>query len=150
MVGTVCYIDLLGFSFLTANPDKNKYQKIILRYIKGLHKYISQAIEKTNIKYCILSDSVFLYAENDVDTLLYVLTRIFRNCISMGVLLRAGLAYGEYSFIKTKMDSNTIFGAAVTKAVALEKKGKGCRIFIDVDLPAKSTLIKVSSNIFMP
>jgi hypothetical protein len=32
----------------------------------------------------------------------------------------------------------------------LEKKGKGCRIFIDVDLPAKSTLIKVSSNIFMP
>ncbi|MFP3041057.1 hypothetical protein LQZ19_04445 [Treponema primitia] len=150
MIGTVCYIDLLGFSFLTANPDKGKYQKIIYRYIKNLHKYISQAIEKTNIRYCILSDSVFLYVEKDVDILLYALTRIFRNCISSGVLLRAGLAYGEYNFIETKIDSNNIFGVAVTKAVSLEKKGKGCRIFIDADLPSKSALINLDPKIFIP
>jgi hypothetical protein len=78
------------------------------------------------------------------------LARIFRNCISSGVLLRAGLAYGEYNFIETKIDSNTIFGTAVTKAVSLEEKGKGCRIFIDMDLPGKSKIINLNPNIFMP
>jgi hypothetical protein len=146
----VCYIDLLGFSQLTANPDIKNNQKIISRYIKNLHKYIYQAIEKTDIKYCILSDSVFLYIENNLDILLFSLARIFRNCINSGVLLRAGMAYGEYNFIKTNIATNNIYGIAVTKAVLLENKGKGCRIFIDDNLPKESNVMRLNSEIFLP
>jgi hypothetical protein len=127
MEGTVCYIDLLGFSDLTANPEIINNQRIINRYIKNLHKYVFQAVENTNgkIQYCILSDSVFLFCENSINEILFALSRIFRNCINSGVLLRAGMAYGEYDFIKTKMEARNIYGAAVTKAVSLEKKRKG-------------------------
>lgn len=150
MKGTVCFIDLLGFSQLTANPDIKNNQEIISRYIKNLHKYIYQAIEQTNIKYCILSDSVFLYVEKEIDVLLFALAKIFRNCINSGVLLRAGMSYGEYNFIKTDIETNNIYGIAVTKAVSLEKKGKGCRIFIDDNLPKESSLIQLNPNIFLP
>lgn len=150
MEGTVCYIDLLGFSQLTANPEIKNHKEIISRYIKSLHKYIFQAIEKTNIKYCILSDSVFLYVENDLDIFLFAMASIFRNCINSGVLLRAGMAYGEYNFIKTNIETNNIYGIAVTKSVCLEKKGKGCRIFIDEDLPKESKLMRNNVKIFLP
>jgi len=148
MIGSVCYIDLLGFSDLTKNPEMKNRQKIILRYIKNLHKYIKQATENTRIRYCILSDSAFLYVENDVNSLLFAVARIFRNCICAGVLLRAGLAYGEYNFIETAIETNNIFGVAVTKAVAFEKKGKGCRVFTDNDLPAESNLMDFNPNVF--
>jgi len=150
MEGTVCFIDLLGFSQLTANPDIINNQKIICRYIKNLHKYIYQAIEKTNIKYCIISDSVFLYAEKEIDVLLFAMAKIFRNCLNSGVLLRAGMSYGEYNFIKSNIKTNNIYGIAVTKAVSLEKKGKGCRIFIDEDLPKESGLTHLNPDIFLP
>ena len=150
MVGTVCYIDLLGFSYLTANPEIKKRQGIASRYVKNLHKYIKQSTENTNIKYCILSDSVFLFVENELDIMLFALTRIFRNCICAGVLLRAGIAFGEYNFIKTDIETKNIFGAAVTKAVSMEKLGKGCRIFVHDELPNKSTLLSFNPNIFVP
>jgi hypothetical protein len=147
MKGYVCYIDLLGFSFLTTSPEIKNNQKIIHRYIKNLHKYCSQAIENTVINHCILSDSVFLFIENGLYILLLALARIFRNCISSGVLLRAGLTYGEYNYIKTEMDSKNIFGEAVTRAVSLEKIGKGCRIFIDDDLLKNDDLMNYNHNI---
>jgi len=150
MEGTVCFIDLLGFSQLTANPDIKNNQEIICRYIKNLHKYIYQATVQTNIKYCILSDSVFLYVEKEIAVLLFALAKIFRNCINSGVLLRAGMSYGEYNFIKTNIETNNIYGIAVTKAVSLEKKGKGCRIFIDEDLPKESALMQLNPDIFLP
>jgi hypothetical protein len=105
-----------------------------------LHKHIFHETNGTSVEYCVISDSVFLFIEKEVDSLLYVTANIFRNCIASGILLRAGMAYGEYNFIKTKIETKNIYGMAVTKAVAKEQTGKGCRIFIDEDLPKRSKL----------
>lgn len=54
-----------------------------------------------------------------------------------GILCRGGLAYGE---ILESDDSNQmghfILGDAVTRAVELEGKAKGCRVLIDDELPS--------------
>jgi hypothetical protein len=150
MTGSVCYIDLLGFSYLTKN-SKNKYiQKIIDKYISNLHTNIYNAILKTNIKFSVISDSVFLFTENGCDELIIALPEIFRSCTNSGILLRGGLSYGEYKIIKTKLTEINIYGEAVTRAVKLESSGKGCRIFIDQNIPAECTVLEYNPDIFKP
>ena len=82
--------------------------------------------------------------------MLFAAAKIFRNCINSGVLPRAGISYGEYNFIKTNFNTNNIYGIAVTKAVSLERKGKGCRIFIDDNLQKESKVFISNTEIFLP
>jgi hypothetical protein len=148
MIGTVAYIDLLGFSSLTQHIQEKKYKKIINRYINGLHKIIKNAIRNSSIKFNVISDSVFLYIENQCDDLLFALSRIFRDCIIAGILLRCGVSYGEYNIVKTILSDDNIFGEAVTNAVNNEKKGKGCRIFIDTNIPNKGSAFEFNKAVF--
>jgi len=151
MIGSVCYIDLLGFSYLTDHSDDVKNKTIINRYISCLHDIICKAINGTNISYSIISDAVFLYSENECDQLIFALPKIFRQCITNGILLRAGLSYGEYTVTTTALSDNNIYGEAVTRAVKLEKNGKGCRIFIDQEIPSQcSNIFPYNSDIFKP
>jgi len=149
MIGPVCYIDLLGFSYLTDHSDDIKIKAIIERYISYLHNIIYKAIEGTNINVSVISDAVFLYTENKCDQLLFSLPQIFRQCITSGILLRAGLSYGEFSITTTELSANNIYGEAVTRAVKLEKSGKGCRIFMDQNIPAQcSDIFLYNQEIF--
>jgi hypothetical protein len=149
MIGPVCYIDLLGFSYLTDHSDDINIKAIIERYISHLHYNIYKAIEGTNINVSVISDAVFLYTENECDQLIFSLPQIFRQCITCGILLRAGLSYGEFSITTTNLSVNNIYGEAVTRAVKLEKSGKGCRIFMDQNIPAKcSNIFSYNQEIF--
>lgn len=148
--GAVCFIDLLGFSYLTKKPSIKDNQIIIKRYIKVLHQSIDEAIAHKGIDFVVLSDSVFLFSENRVDDILIALSTIFRKCLVKGVLLRAGLAYGEYDYTETQLAKKNIYGKAVTKAVEYEGNGKGCRIFTDSEFPSNSQLFNQYSNIFEP
>ena len=59
--------------------------------------------------------------------------------IKSGVLCRGGIAYGnivEPDRVNTSL-GRFVLGEAATKAVDMEKSGKGCRIFSDVDLPSE-------------
>jgi hypothetical protein len=148
MKGAVCYIDLLGFSYLTNCSSDEYIQDIINRYISNLHKIIHKAIDNKNINYCVISDSVFLFSENDCDEILLVIPEIFRYCILNGVLVRAGLAYGEFKITKTELSEINIYGEAVTSAVKNESKGKGCRVFIDQNIPSMCRIFENNSDIF--
>lgn len=148
--GAVCYIDLLGFSYLTRNVNNKKNEPIIRRYIKTFHNAVYESLRKTKIHHVILSDAIFLYTDTEIDNLLFSLSQIFRTCIMKGVLLRGGMTYGEYDVLSTKLLGNNIFGSAVTKAVEYEKSGKGCRIFIDSDFPTHCELFNESSVLFTP
>jgi hypothetical protein len=46
---------------VTANPNIKSRQIIINRYLRNLHKNVTEAIKGTNINYCVLSDSIFLF-----------------------------------------------------------------------------------------
>jgi len=151
MKGSVCYIDLLGFSYLTDHSYDDNNKIIINRYVSCLHNIIHKAIFGTNINTSVISDAVFLYSENECDKLMLALPSIFRQCIANGILLRAGLSYGEYSITKTELSENNIYGEAVTRAVKLEKNGKGCRIFIDEEIPSRcSKTFPYNPEIFRP
>jgi hypothetical protein len=150
MTGSVCYVDLLGFSYLTKKSKEKYFQKIIDKYISNLHENIYNAIKNTNIRYSVMSDSVFLFDEDGCDALIMVLPKIFRNCINSGILLRGGLSHGEYKITKTKLTEVNIYGDAVTRAVKLENSGKGCRIFIDQNIPSQCTVLTYNPNIFKP
>jgi len=150
MIGSVCYVDLLGFSYLTKKSKEIHFRKIIDKCILNLHENIHNAIQNTKIKYSVLSDSVFLFTEDECDALIITLPKIFRNCINSGILLRGGLSYGEYEIRKTKLTEINIYGDAVTRAVKLENSGKGCRIFIDQDIPAQCKALPCNPEIFMP
>ena len=114
-----------------------------------MHNIIYKAIQGTNINVSVISDAVFLYTENKCDQLIFSLPQIFRQCITNGVLLRAGLSYGEYTITTTELSVNNIYGEAVTRAVKLEKSGKGCRIFMDQNIPAQcSNIFTYNSEIF--
>lgn len=132
--GFVCYIDLLGFSSLT-NENSQLSNDEIKRKLAVFHFIIKKQISR-KIYYSVISDSVFIYSTVSSKVFLTSLANIFRKCLERGILLRAGLDYGDYSVLRTKLFKNNIFGKAVTNAVALEKKGKGCRIFIDANFPS--------------
>jgi hypothetical protein len=149
MTGPVCYIDLLGFSYLTDRSDDINIKAIIERYVSYLHNIIYKVIEGTNINVSVISDAVFLYTENKCDQLIFSLPQIFRQCITNGILLRAGLSYGEFSITTTELSANNIYGEAVTRAVKLEKSGKGCRIFMDQNIPVQcSDIFLFNQEIF--
>jgi hypothetical protein len=149
MVGPVCFIDLLGFSYLTDHSDDINIKDIIKRYISNFHNIIYKAIKGKNINVSVISDAVFLYTENKSDQLIFSLPQIFRQCITSGILLRAGLSYGEFAITTTELSVNNIYGEAVTRAVKLEKNGKGCRIFMDQNIPAQcSNIFSYNQEIF--
>jgi hypothetical protein len=147
MTGLVCYIDLLGVSYLTGRLEKSESEPKISWYIKKLHKYIYEAIEGTDIKYSVLSDSVFLTTTAEFDDMFFAVSKIFRNCIYSGILLRAGLSYGEFKTIPTELNPRNLQGKAVTKACQLERMGKGCRIFIDKSISLESNICKQNEHI---
>jgi hypothetical protein len=80
------------------------------------------------------------------------------SSVSVGLLSRAGIAYGEIVEPNkiNRAIGQFILGSAVTRAVGLEKAGKGCRVFIDDTIhehsmslhnsPFKNGAVKVLKN----
>jgi hypothetical protein len=61
------------------------------------------------------------------------------DLIEVGIFCRGGIAYGnivEPDRVNTRL-GKFILGEAATKAVDLERSGKGCCIFSDVELPSE-------------
>jgi hypothetical protein len=100
-----------------------------LREVMNAHKTISVAQ---------LSDSAFLWSE-DLEGLSNAVRAMMWACIRRHLFCRAGLAYGEI----VQPDSTHIqlgqfvLGAAATHAVALERSGKGCRIFTEPEFVSR-------------
>lgn len=154
--GTVLFVDILGFGALTkeefvVSPDTidGFYS---LYHVNGLNSEsvspnqliaawtLSTFRESLNflslaypgIHIAQLSDCAFIWSEDHAQVLKATHLLMWRLTAS-GILARGGLASGSIVVHKDASPQlgKFILGDAVTRAVALEGKGKGCRIFTD-------------------
>jgi len=177
-VGVVLYLDLLGFSVLTNNNislnssdynpwlgdgcDQKQTRKRI--YYKNADLAFSILLEVRNllkklsdilgVKYQMVSDSIFVWSDNPTKMISFA-SRFMTSAIKNGIFCRGGIAYGEILDEKNGFQTGSfLLGDAVTKAVSLEKKSKGCRIFFDSKLPRISSIYSsynsILKDIFVP
>ncbi|WP_146166116.1 hypothetical protein [Pseudomonas baetica] len=101
-----------------------------LTSIAGSHK---------DLKVAQLSDCAYIWSENVV-AVLDAARSFMWDSVGVGLLSRGGIAYGEIvepSKVNRSI-GHFVLGSAVTRAVGLEKSGKGCRVFIDDIIYEKS------------
>ena len=141
MLGCICYLDLLGMSYFTKVEEDSFTMDYIEKLIVDYHVVIENNInENIDIKYTVISDSVFLYLEckeseyEKILLFLITISSIFRDLIKKEILIRAGISFGNFYMKNTKLNDKNIYGEAVTKAVNLESTGKGARIFANSKL----------------
>lgn len=158
--GAVFFVDILGFGALTKKKikledidyeawnktdEEKSNQFFAMNILKTFRSSLTLIHKKySNVKVAQLSDCAFIWSENIIEVVLFA-NNLMASCIENGILCRGGLAYGE---ILESDDSNQmghfILGDAVTRAVELEGKAKGCRVLIDDELP--SALYKFDKN----
>lgn len=150
VAGVVFYVDVLGVSQLTkelisiknhphieGDGSKNINQYVAAWILKEFRKALVSINRKyKNISIAQLSDSAFLWSENS-EIILWGAAELMWKLLPKGLLCRGGIAFGEIICPIDEANSlgKFITGSAVTRAVELEKKGKGCRIFSDTDFP---------------
>ncbi|WP_426234811.1 hypothetical protein [Pseudomonas sp. TWP3-2] len=147
--GAVFFVDMLGVGALTQNlipldeqdfnawrmetsplPSANLFCgrlltefRSCLAKVKGSHR---------QVKIAQLSDCAYMWSDNVLDVLEAARTFMWGS-VSAGLLSRGGLSYGEIVEPDkiNRAIGQFVLGGAVTRAVGLEKAGKGCRVFID-------------------
>lgn len=152
--GAVLFVDILGIGALTtskvqivgpqdfealswstnlAASNQTFCAVLLSKFRRNLMK-----VERKEIKIAQLSDCAFIWSE-DLDELLEVTRQLFWLNTYSGVLTRGGMTFGQI----VEPDSTAsrigqfVCGEAVTRAVELEGKGKGSRVFVDTVLPGK-------------
>lgn len=147
--GAVFFVDMLGVGALTQNqvtlcendchawgmsasstPSANLFCGQLLTEFRSCLAAI-QASHK-QVKIAQLSDCAYIWSE-DVLAVLDAARAFMWNSVSAGLLSRGGVSYGEIVEPNkiNRAIGQFILGSAVTRAVGLEKAGKGSRIFID-------------------
>lgn len=161
--GAVFFVDVLGFGALTQNKldlkDVHfepwlKSLKKKLHFIEYTNQFLAASIlvtfrdilKKTiddfkDVKVAQLSDCAFAWSENISNMVIFV-NNFMTRATCEGLLCRGGLSYGE--IIETEESNNDnyslgkfILGEAVTNAVKLEGRPKGCRVLINQELPSE-------------
>ena len=159
----VAYLDIIGFGALTNKSitvkehphislaTKKPNLELSIFLVKKYRKIVQQVSRKYRLGYSLLSDSAFLWTEK-ADDMLYALSDLMWRFLSVGILCRGGVSYGEsVCENKASQSSKFLVGDAVTRAVALESRGKGARIFMDTDFPHKiSNCCSSSESVFSP
>ena len=130
----VVYVDILGFSKKTKVKD---IENTLLDF-GGSLSIASDIFKK--IRFNVFSDNAFLAtSQENAKELISVLRFVFQRWTSNSMLIRGGIAIGEYrEFSSVAMQStssnfigNHFAGTAVIKAVELEKNHEGAFIFTD-------------------
>lgn len=158
--GVVFYVDILGIGFLTSGhatlsiedytdcgikiDENHNHHYFSAKLLINFRKILNN-IRKKNKKISVaqLSDSAFIWGESILDVL-DAGRRCMWDCVEAGILCRGGTSYGqiiEPDNVNTSI-GRFVLGEAVTKAVNLEKAGKGCRIFADDEIAFQVGKIK--------
>jgi len=147
--GAVFFVDMLGIGALTqgqvtlsdcdfrtwglsplSSPTANLFCGQLLTQFRSCLSKISRSHK--NVKIAQLSDCAYIWSDSVV-SVMDAAREFMWSSIGIGLLSRGGIAYGE--IVEPNKTNKTIgqfvLGSAVTRAVGLEKSGKGCRIFID-------------------
>ena len=133
----VAFLDILGFQNLCGigsgmqNDDKllkcceikatfNDLELLKLDYDEGLSKLISSKEIRDDTTFTIMSDSIVISAPNNNGGLIFILylcDKIQMMLLSQGILLRGGIAEGEFFQL-----NNIMFGPALNEAHSIESK----------------------------
>jgi len=152
--GAVFFVDILGIGSLTRGHIKlssddyeshgiksTRHQNTHFFSAKLLIKFRKVLIElkkNKNVQVAQLSDCAFIWSEKPIP-LIDVAIECMWELTKSGILCRGGIAYGD--IVEPDQVNNRLgkflLGEAATKAVDLERSGKGCRIFSDEALPSK-------------
>jgi hypothetical protein len=155
--GAVLFVDILGIGALTtttsrlveeadfsaveatvAEGDNQVYCAVLLSKFRKNLMVCQSAGRHAGLKVAQLSDSAFIWCE-DAGAVVEAATTLFWLNLHNGIFARAGMAFGQIVEPEKTATSigRFICGEAVTRAVGLEAAGKGARIFVDTDLPAR-------------
>ena len=130
----VAYIDVLGFSYKRDDEDL----EYCLLDFNGPLQYAAESYPR--IRFNIFSDCAFLATSLDhANDILSVIRFAFSQWIADGILVRGGLAIGDYKEARTfdlpnsknNYIASLFFGTGVVRAVKLERSGRGALLFID-------------------
>lgn len=132
----VAFLDIMGFSKKTDDKD---IEACLLDFSGSL---IIRAKYSPHVRFNVFSDCAFLAAPLEkASTLISVIRSAFKSWIADGLLIRGGLAIGEYqepALVATDIapnnySGNTFAGSGVTAAVKLEGSGPGSLLFTSQD-----------------
>jgi hypothetical protein len=160
--GAVFFVDMLGVGALTQNqvtlsnhdfsawglslsssPTANLFCGRLLTEFRSCLAAVSDSHQQ--VKIAQLSDCAYIWSES-VEAVLDAARAFMWNSVSVGLLSRGGIAYGEIVEPNkiNRAIGQFILGSAVTRAVGLEKAGKGCRVFIDDVIHERSLSLHIS------
>lgn len=129
----VAFLDILGFSDLTKKADQHPNWRAWLKDCIGvLHDTLPASVEATGFRYVQFSDSIVISVHGDPQGLAALIQGVhllFRNMLGRGILLRGGIAAGNFHH-----DDQLMFGPALIRAYAFEQHGAPPHIGIDTDV----------------
>ncbi|PBP57529.1 hypothetical protein [Pseudomonas syringae] len=147
--GAVFFVDMLGVGALTQNqvtlsegdfnawgmkPSLSSSANLFCGQLLTTFRSCLAAIGRSHkqVKIAQLSDCAYIWSEN-VFAVLDAARAFMWDSVNAGLLSRGGISYGEIVEPDkiNRAIGHFILGGSVTRAVGLEKAGKGCRIFVD-------------------
>ncbi len=164
--GAVFFIDMLGVGALTQNQiplshtdfdawsmttPKSQSANLLCGRLLTVFRSCLAGLKTRHkeVKIAQLSDCAYIWGAN-TNAILNAARDFMWSSVEAGLLSRGGISYGE--IVEPNKTNQSIgqfvLGGAVTRAVGLEKLGKGCRIFVDSALlsnatpPTKSSITK--------
>jgi hypothetical protein len=129
------YADLVGISSLYAASSDQAYKKLNEYYnvvFTGLSAFYDG---KPNVQVEMFSDSIVIRGGQDVHEFINIISPVYVNLLSKGLLLRGAIVEGQLkydarltaeNFVKQLPDSDVL-----ARCVCLEKKVKGARLVIE-------------------
>jgi len=147
--GAVFFVDMLGVGALTQNqvalgktdfkawgmtpsppPSANLFCGPLLSAFRACLAAVGTSHKQ--VKIAQLSDCAYIWSES-VHAVLEAARAFMWRSVDAGLLSRGGISFGEIVEPNkiNRAIGQFILGGSVTRAVGLEKAGKGCRVFVD-------------------
>lgn len=126
----VAFLDILGFSELTQKADGHPNWRAYLRdCIDALGRTLPSQVELSGFRFVQFSDAIVLSADRNFAGLAAVIngcTMLFINMLNRGILLRGGIAAGNFHH-----DDRMMFGPALIRAHAYDQRGAPPHVVLD-------------------
>lgn len=149
----VAFLDILGFkSKLNTFSTHDKAINYISRFSSIVYKEFVKLKATNNVKGYIISDSVILYSTNtepqSLMNLMNLINNICRAAFKANILIRGGLAKGDFDRVPASelenLEKGLIVGEAFVKAFAQERFVKAIGIIVSKDV--KDDIFKYIEN----